>query len=41
MGGGGGAGGGVGLGILGDDMHIISLSLVYFRFEFGRYALGR
>jgi len=41
VGGGGGAGGGGGVDILGDDMHIIILSLVYFRFEFGRYALGR
>ncbi len=34
MGGGGGAGGGGGVGTLGDDMHIASLSLRYFRFEF-------
>lgn len=34
VGGGGGAGGGGGSGILGDDMHIASLSLGYFRFGF-------
>ena len=38
VGGGGGAGGGTGSGILGEDIHITILSLIYFRFEFDKCA---